>query len=72
MQSHSQAKDAKLDNYLQFLRTSGFPDAAAKLEREFTPVPEAEARGVSPQAPQPEASSGKGQDRCDGLPAMPC
>lgn len=55
MHSQPQAQDAlELSHYLRFLRSSGFSDAAAKLELEFNQAPESETRGLSPQAAQPE------------------
>lgn len=57
MPSPSQAHEpSELGHYLKFLRSSGFSDAAAKLEIEFT-APEAECKGLSPRANQVEQAT---------------
>lgn len=67
MAEQSKAMDPHaLTDYISFLRSSGFSEAAAKLELEFDPTPEAEKGKPSVGKTQREnALSVKVQERYD-------
>eukprot|EP00892_Ulva_mutabilis_P005448 jgi/Ulvmu1/3275/UM151_0023.1 len=69
MGEHSKVCETRdLADYIRFLRSSGFPDAAAKLELEFDPAPEAQKRGLSLETTQgDQALNVKEQDQSGTL-----